>query len=67
MGDRRRPTLGERGAQPDPIRNISFGLPEQPHREHTEDASDWLKKSRSPKRCSCGIELPATGKCDYCD
>ena len=65
MGDRRRPTLGQRAAQPDPIRTISYnGLPQQPQRD---GATDWLRTPRSPKRCSCGMELPVTGKCDYCD
>lgn len=66
MGERRRPTLGERGAQPDPIRNIRYGLPESRHLGPL--LVEWRRKmGRRSKRCTCGIELPVTGKCDYCD
>jgi hypothetical protein len=63
MGERRRPTLGERGAQPDPIRGIAYGEPAPPQ----DVGSEWLEQASKPKLCCCGIELPVTGKCDYCD
>lgn len=67
MGERRRRTLGERGAQPDPVRNVSFGLPDDPQRDTEIARRVRLAKLRKPTRCRCGIELPRTGKCDYCD
>ncbi len=67
MGERRRTTMGGRGAQPDPIRNISYGLPEQPQRDSGTAVRARLKKYIRPKRCSCGIELPVIGNCDYCE
>ena len=63
MSERRRMTLGERAAQPDPIRGIAYGDPEQPEIDH---GGEWLEQASKPKMC-CGIELPVTGKCDYCD
>lgn len=64
MGERRRRTLGERGADPDPIANIVYGDPAPP----PDAGREFLdQKAHEAKWCSCGIELPATGKCDYCD
>ncbi len=68
MGERRRSTLGERGAQPDPIRSIAYGLPEASHDVVGIVVREWLEsRVRKPKLCSCGIEMPLTGKCDDCD
>jgi hypothetical protein len=63
MGERRRRTLGERGAVPDPIRDIAYGEELPP----PDAGQEWLEKHGQSSRCSCGIELPLTGKCDYCD
>jgi len=63
MGEPRKFTRGERAAQPDPIRGIAYGDPAQPERD---PGREWLDQARKPKMC-CGIELPVTGKCDYCD
>ncbi|MFM8857836.1 MAG: hypothetical protein ACKOI2_11670 [Actinomycetota bacterium] len=63
MAERRKFTRGERAAQPDPIRDIAYGDPEQPERDI---GGEFLVQARKPKMC-CGIELPVTGRCDYCD
>lgn len=63
MGERRRRTLGERGAQPDPIRDIAYGEPAP----SPDAGSEWLEQASKPKLCSCGLELPVAGTCDYCD
>jgi len=63
MGERRRPTLGERGALPDPIRGIVYGDPLSP----PDVGREWLEDAKKPTRCDCGIELPVTGQCDFCD
>jgi hypothetical protein len=64
MGERRRRTLGRQGAQPDPVRHIAYGT----GADRSEQPSPrWLEKLRRRTRCDCGIELPVTGKCDYCD
>lgn len=66
MGERRRPTLGARGALPDLVRGIVYGT----------GADKGVAASRKrwrpagvlrPRRCRCGMELPLTGKCDDCD
>lgn len=64
MGERRRRTLGRLGARPDPVRHIAYGA--DPDKIETPSRK-WLEKLRKPRRCGCGIELPVTGKCDYCD
>lgn len=67
MGERRRRTLGGRGAQPDPIRNIGYGVDSSaPDLDSWTPDREWRRTVRKP-RCRCGIELPVTGKCDYCD
>jgi hypothetical protein len=69
MGNRRRWTLGERGAQPDQIRHIVYGLPEAA-RQGSRILGSWLgskPRGRRHQRCTCGTELPLTGQCDYCD
>ena len=64
MGERRRRTLGERGADPDPIIGIVYGdspPPPDPSQEFLE------RKAYEAKWCNCGMELPVTGQCDSCD
>lgn len=63
MSERRRITMGERGAPHDPIRDIAYGEP-LPSPDPTKE---WLEQHAQPKLCSCGIELPRTGKCHDCD
>ncbi len=64
MGERPRRTLGERGAQPDPVRGIVYGEPAPP----PDAAQEYLdKKAHEAKWCSCGLALPVTGQCDDCD
>lgn len=63
MGERQKFTRGNRAAQPDPIRRIAYGDPEQPERGI---GRGFLDEAPGPNRC-CDIELPVTGRCDYCD
>lgn len=64
MGERRRRTVGGRGAQPDPVRHIAYGANPE---EKESPSRKWLERFSRRRRCDCGIELPVTGKCDYCD
>jgi hypothetical protein len=63
MGERRRRTMGERGAPRDPVSDIVYGVPLPPR----DAASEWLEQAGKPNLCSCGLELPVTGMCGFCD
>lgn len=71
MGGRRR-TMGQRGAAPDPLRQLHGGSCNCAacRAERWELSKDRARRSKAetrPKVCpTCSIALPVTGVCDDC-